>query len=315
MTVENRLAELDDALGDLPALSPETYLHAGRRARVRRRAASGVALASVALASVVGVSVTVPALLPGSGGSGDVAAPTPTPAPTPTYAPAQASVDRDELPPPPAADVEAVPGHRGVDTVTTTRIPGWAQEYGNHGPVAISPDGRLWIAPDAEVLQTVVDPLAGVEIDGEPVTQSFAVEASWNAPDDFGGDVAWVLIYRGAGGGTMGEMDQPGRWTRDFELWTDDVTARLQERPSVDERLVRLAGDGSGHLVAGAPGVRLVRQGEVSESLRAAEVRWEGRTWFVVVRPAGEPWYQAYEPEVSAPDFASFLDWAAEQYR
>src|SRR5690349_19732422 len=33
----------------------------------------------------------------------------------------------------------------------TDDIPGWAQEYGNHGPVSIYPNGDLWVAPDARL--------------------------------------------------------------------------------------------------------------------------------------------------------------------
>ena len=60
--------------------------------------------------------------------------------------------------PEPNNPLEAQDGLEGIDFFTTDDIPAWAQEYGNHGPVALSPQGRLWVAPDATVRRVVVDP-------------------------------------------------------------------------------------------------------------------------------------------------------------
>ena len=308
MNFETQLARrLDDALADLPALPPDDYLRRGQRARRRRRRAVGVA----ALA-VVALGASLSQLAPGGpeseveyAGPGSVEG-------TPSGM-HRASRDRDDVAPLPTTPVEAVTGLSGVDHFSTPDIPTWAQEYGNHGPVALAPDGRLWVAPDAEVLQTVVGPLAGTKVSGSPVTASYAVEVVFDPPAGFGGDVAWVLIYSDGDSGGVGEMDEPGRWTRDFEIWVDDVAAQVEGRPSFDERLVQVAAEGSDRLVAGRPACGSSSR-LTSATARGAEVRWDGRTWFVVVHPGGGRWYQAYEPSTSAPDFASFLDWAAEEY-
>ncbi len=189
-------------------------------------------------------------------------------------------------------------------------IPDWAQEYGNHGPAAIYPDGRLWVAPDARLIRSVDNPL---DIDDPTLVSSYAVEAEMD------GEVDWSFVYRDANG-VFGEMGQPGDWTNDFDVWISDVTSNLEHRPSLAERLVQFAGADSERLVAG-PGAVVVDQtpGVVLPNwqkhprIAVAEVTFEGRTWFVLAMgPAhGKPFYSAYEGSVvsasTVDGFVAFL--------
>ena len=303
---------LERALDDLPSVPAVVYLQAGRRVRRRRRVVTTLVVVPV-LALGAGVWVDQAGSDRGST-EGDVAKPGPS---APQFDPSDLGPDPDYLAPEPNNPVEAVVGLTGVDHFTTADIPDWAQEYGNHGPVALSPDGRLWVAPDATVRRTVVDPYVRGE-DG--VTASYAVEAEYDgAPDDMGTDVVWVIISTDGTGPGVGTMDEPGRWTDDFELWVDDVTAHLQGRPSFAERLVRLAGPESSELVPASPGVEILQQqpdpelGPESVSGKhsaAAEVTWAGERWYVLaVDPrSGDGWSDAHDTS-SQHDFASFLAW------
>lgn len=157
----------------------------------------------------------------------------------------------------------------------------------------------------------IVDPYTYGTADGAP---SIAVEARCTcAPEEMTDDVVWVWTSPSDGG----EMDIPGRATDDFELWVDGATASWQGRPSIAERYAHFAGDEGGRMVAGAPGVTLVRQepeadlgsGRVTHTRAgAAQVEYAGRTFYVVgVDPEdGAPWYQ-YWPGDTEPDFDSFL--------
>ena len=304
-------ALLERSLDDLPSVPASAYLREGRRVRRRRRA--------------VATAVVVPVLALGAGvlhqiGTGAGSAPAPEGdvatevLSAPPFDPSDLGPDPDYTAPEPNNPVEAVVGLDGVDHFTTADIPAWAQEYGNHGPVALTADGRLWVAPDATVRRTVVDPYVRGQ-DG--VTASYAVEAEYpGAPEDMSSDVVWVIVSTDGTGAGVGTMDEPGRWTDDFELWVDNETARVQGRPSFAERLVRFA-DASGELVPASEGVRIVQQ-EVDPDLgpgavaatraAAAEVTWAGRSWFVLaVDPrAGDAWFEAHEGR-SLPDLDAFL--------
>ncbi len=302
------LTRLDHELGDLPAAPAATYLLEGRRARRRRRVATAVAAPAAAAA----VLALVAAL--GAGGSGSEASLAQEPT-APPSAPQDPTIDYDADPafvaPEPNNPREAQDGLDGIDSYTTDEIPSWAEEYGHHGPVAISPEGRLWVAPDATVRRVVVDPFTY----GKPGdSTSYAVEAVCTcAPEEMPDDVVWVWISSD-GGGTM---EAPGWTTDDFELWVDAATAYAQGRPSLAERFAHFAGKESGRMVAGAPGVVLLHQkadadlgsGSVTHTRAgAAEVEYAGQTFYVVgVDPEeGAPWYQ-YWPGDAQPDFASFL--------
>ena len=291
-----------------PSVPAAVYLQEGRRVRRRRRVVTTlVVVPAVVLASAVVVDRI------GPDGSGVDAA---TPAPSaPAFDPSDLGPDPDYVAPEPNNPVEAVVGLTGVDHFTTTDIPDWAQEYGNHGPVALSPDGRLWVAPDATVRRTVVDPYVPGE-DG--ITASYAVEAEYaGAPDDMASDVVWVIIRTDGAGPGMGTMDEPGRWTDDFELWVDDATSQLQGRPSFAERLVTFAGPESSDLVPASAGVEIVHQQTDPElgpdsvaatRSAAAEVTWAGESWYVLaVDPRrGAPWFESDQGSLQ-PDFAAFL--------
>lgn len=201
-------------------------------------------------------------------------------------------------------------GTRIADSPSASAIPSWAQEYGEHGPVSIYPDGRLWVAPDARLIRTVENPL-GTE--HEDVISSYAVEAEMD------GEVDWVLVYRDSDDDAVfGEMGHPGEWTNDFEMWLDDVTAYTEDRQSVSEQLVHFAGDGSERLVAGAGAVLVDQTADVElpnwqthPGSAVAKVRFDGTTWFVLaMRTAkGKPFYSPYDASVvSATTIDGFLD-------
>jgi hypothetical protein len=285
MTLERDLApELDRSLSHLPSVPATTYLLAARRRQRRRRALTGVA-ASVVLA---GGLALVPTLLDDA------------PAPTPVATPGPGEGGGSLTPQP----VTGMPALDGVDAFTTDGIPEWAQEYGNHGPVAVAPDGRLWVAPGERVTRVIVDPYGAPD---SPEDRAYAVEATYE------GEQRWVVLP------APGLMEPPGLWTDDFELWTQDMVASVDGGPSFAERLVRYAGAGSDELVA-RRGVELVRQVSgidlgphtVNDPRNAvAEVRRAGATWFVLARVDGDgrPTYETYEPAVSAPDLDAFAAW------
>jgi hypothetical protein len=187
-------------------------------------------------------------------------------------------------------------------------IPAWAQEYGNHGPASIYPDGRLWIAPDARLIRSVdID----LQADRDDIVSAYAVEAETD------GEVDWSFVYR-IGDNVLGEMDDPGRWTNDFDVWIADQTSTLEHRPSLAERLVQFAGDDSERLVAG-PGAVVVDQNpdvvlpnwQRHPRIAVAQVTFEGRTWFVLAMgPAHDkPFYSAYEGAVvQASTLDGFVD-------
>ncbi len=319
MNTETELAhQLERSLDDLPTVPATTYLHQAKLVRRRRRAAAGLVAASVLVVASGGLMAVT---APGGDTPGDLATNTGRELVPVTMPSADLPADPDYPAPEPANPVEAVDGLAGVDSYSTTKVPSWAQEYGNHGPVAIAPDGRLWVAPEAVVRRTVVDPMAGTTLgDGTRVTESFAVEARFEDDDNLLGDVVWVLIYNSEDvPGSFGEMDEPGRWTDDFELWVDDVTSRPQGRPDFASRLVDFTDDSSDVLVP-RDGVQVVRQLDGVElgptwakhpRSSVAEVRWAGKTWFVLAQGPrnGSPFFDAYDPGLSAPDLEGFVTW------
>jgi hypothetical protein len=271
MDLDTELArELERAIPHLPTAPASALLTAGRRARRRRNAFAGVAAVAV-LALGTGAAVSA---LSGSDPNG---------------------ADGTHVADTPSAGVGA--------------IPEWAQEYGNHGPVSIYPDGRLWVAPDARLIRSVENPL---DTDDDDVVSSYAAEAEMD------GEVEWSFVYR-TSDGVFGQMDDPGRWTNDFDVWIADQTADLEHRPSLAERLVQFADDDSERLVAG-PGAVVVDQNpdvvlpnwQRHPRIAVAQVTFEGRTWFVLAMgPAHDkPFYSAFEGSVvQAATLEGFLDW------
>ena len=275
MNLDTHLArDLERAIPQLPAAPATAYLTAGRRARLRRRAFVGVA--GAAAIALTGGAVT----LAGGGTATDPAGP--------------------------ATSATAAPDPGA--------IPDWAQEYGNHGPVSIDPDGELWVAPDARLIRSVEIPASSFRQDD--VVSAFVAEA------EFEGEVWWSFVVRTSTSpknGTQGFMEPADDWTTDFDVWADYATAADQGRPRFKDRLVRFA-DGTSEQLVARTGAEIVDQvdGVVLPSTleghprsSVAEVTYSGRTWFVLAQGprAGAPFYSPYQAEVvSASDIHGFLD-------
>ena len=293
MNPPTRLAPaLEERLTGLPGLPADHYLAAGRRAvRRRRRRRTAGAGVLVAVVTTVGFGLS-----PGGGPDTAVERPPLVAASTATGGPTLSSL-------------RVEPGVGDIDSFTTSAIPAWASEYGNHGPAAIAPDGRLWIAPDATVVRTVAEPL---EADAG-VAHSYAVEA------EFEGGRAWSFVYQEVGvPGSLGQMDDPGRWTVDFALWAEDQAAGVEGEPSFAERLASFADERSPELVPG-PGASIVRQVEdvplPGRPLRArqvaAQLLVDGQTWFVLAVGKRDvvDYYEAYDAaSAGADDLDGFVD-------
>jgi hypothetical protein len=265
--------ELDRAIPHpAPGASPAAYLVLGRRSRRRRLA--GATVAGVAVLAVGGGAALGFLDLP-PGTTGGTPAATPHPEPDP--------------------------------------IPAWAQEHGNHGPVSIAPDGDLWVAPDARLVRSVEVPASSFpDLD---VVSAYAVEAETD------GETWWSFVFRtshSAEDRAAGLMEPADEWTTDFDVWVDYVTADLQGRQRFSERLVRFAGGSSDRLVA-RPGAEVVDQTsdvavpgwESHPRSSVAEVRYDGRTWFVVAQGprSGRPFYSPFQAEaVGSSDIEEFLD-------
>ncbi len=313
MTPATRLrTALDDRLDGLPSVPPQHYLVAGRAAGRRRRQRRVGAAAGLVIAGVLAAGQALPL------GDG------------PQHArerdPNVASVTAD-----PVASLSSLrvePGVGGIDSYTTDDIPEWATEYGNHGPAAIAPDGRLWIAPEATVVRSIDEPF-GDAGRAAGVSHSYAVEVRWERPDSGRGEVdgdgelgkdglVWSFVFQQSGvTGTFGELASPELWTADFAVWAEDKAANFLGHPRFAEGLARFAGDRSAELVPGA-GVEIVRQttafatGDLQQHARqaAAEVEIAGQTWFVLAmgKESRGGFYAAYDvTSVGASDFDGFL--------
>ena len=223
------------------------------------------------------------------------------------------------------SSLQVEPGMGDIDSYTTDDIPDWATEYGNHGPAAIAPDGRLWIAPEATVVRSIDEPIGDAGT-AAGISHSYAVEVRWESPDDDRGvgvelgtdGLVWSFVYQLRGQtGTFGELDSPDRWTADFAVWADDKTAASLNRPGFADGLAHFADDRSAELVPGA-GVEIVRQTTDVDPdgwphyarETAAEVRIGGQTWFVLAggKSSGHAFYEAYdESAAGASDLDGFV--------
>ena len=315
---------LDSELDGLPSVPASTYLIQGRRRRRRRRT---LRVAAAASAAAVVALTAVQVLAPGD--SARVAQEGPT-APQVERPDAAETVDPIEGPEPidparltdpdfvapePNNPVEAVEGLGSVDSFTTDEVPEWAQELDSNGPVALTADGRLWVAPGATVRRIVADPYPRGE---RGVTASYAVEADYpDAPYHSAGDIVWVVISTDGSGPGWGTMDDPGRWTDDFELWVDNETSADQGRPSFSDRLLRFADDSTSAVVPGARGVRIVTEQRDPDlgpdfvphrRATVAEVSTGGERWWVVAVDPGDggPWTMAFQGD-RADDLDGFV--------
>ncbi len=194
-------------------------------------------------------------------------------------------------------------------------IPSWAQEYGNHGPISIYPNGDLWVAPEARLLRKIEIPASAYL--PKTVTVAYAAES------EFEGEVWWTYVVRTSDSPDdkpMGIMEEAGAWTTDFDLWADYASAADQGRTRFSERLVRFADRSSERLVALA-GAEIVEQTDELPDLPAfenhprrsiAEVSYLGKTWFVFANGprSGVPFYMTYQAEaVTVTDLEGFLDY------
>ncbi len=308
MSVDTRVARaLDERLDGLTPVPPEHYLAAGRVARRRRhQRRAGGALGLV----VAGVLVATQTW---SGGAG--------PQTAREYRPATAASE-GAVEPPSLSDLPVDAGLGDIDSFTTDSAPEWAQEYGNHGPASIAPDGRLWVAPEAAVVRSIADPV-GPGSAAAGVAHSYALEVRWQRPGvEVGkeGLVWWYGFQDEGSPATMGSLDAPDRWTSDFALWAANEAAAQLGEPSFPDRLVRFEDDRSAVLVP-LPGVEIVRQatdvdtGDLEQYARrsAAEVLVGGQTYFVLAngRRVGQAFYMPYEASVSAPDLPGFLTYVS----
>jgi hypothetical protein len=274
MNLDTDLAqELDRAIPHLPAAPATAYLTSGRRARRRRRAYAGVAGVAV-LALTGGATVSL-------------------------------------LDDPSATTVIGGPATSspGLDD----QIPSWAQEYGNHGPVSIYPDGELWVAPDARLIRSVEIPANSFE---EDMVSAYAAEA------EIDGQVWWSFVFRTSHSPSdrpAGQMELAREWTTDFDVWVDYITADMQGRQRFSERLVEFA-DGSSERLVARPGAQIIDQTddvvlpnwENHPRTSVAKVTYADRTWFVIASGprSGQPFYTPFQAEVvSASNIDGFLDY------
>jgi hypothetical protein len=307
MNADILIREALDGLADqLPTVPAHRYVEAGRAAhRTRRRR------------RVAGAAWLVAGVVLAGGALNQLTATSPTAEDQTGFSVSPGQVNESVL-----SHLSIQAGVGDIDSFTTDDIPEWAQEHGHHGPVAIAPDGRLWIAPDAEVVRTVDDPYgdAGREIG---IARSFAVETRWDNPRNSSGagGLAWSFLFQDSGSTfTQGTMDDPNRYTTDFGLWAQDQTAYRLKQAGSGQRLVHFASATSDVLEPGAD-VEIVQQTPVARvgSRRqfprqvAAEVRIAGETWFVLAsgERTGREVYEPYEPALSSPDFTGFLNFVS----
>ncbi|QIK67706.1 hypothetical protein G7072_16325 [Nocardioides sp. HDW12B] len=285
-------AAIDASFGDGPAPAPlDELLLAGRRARRRRtttRAAVG-GLVAAGVLTVAAVSVGSWDLTGASGadGGGDFAT---SPSGAPTPAP-------DEAGPTPS------------DGVTTEPPPLPAgQELG----LTFGPDGALRADEGTVVVRRLVDPVGLTGIGGARRTFALEVERA--------GKRFWVIAQWYGDAGEMISADPAGQGFDRFEDW---LAHRSDAMLADADPFVVLQADGS---LRPADGVELLAQKQdlgfgprfsgPQDRTAAAEVRADGRRWYVLVRDdaSSQPDYITVDPRTSAATFEGFLLEAAETY-
>ncbi len=270
-------AALDASFGDGPAPAPlDGLLLAGHRAR-RRRTATRAAVGGLVAAGVLAVaSVSV--------GSWDLTG---------------------------AAGVD-----EGVATTPTTTPPGEMPEppplvVEHDLGLSFGPDGELRASDDLLVVRRMVDPVGLAWIGGAQRTYALVVERD--------GERFWV-IAQWYGDGEMISADPAGEGFDRFEDWlAHRGDAMLDEA----DPLVSMQAGGS---LRPADGVELLAQetdldlgprfAGPQDRTAAAEVRVDGRRWYVLARDgaSGPPDYVTIDPRTSAATFEGFLVEAAETY-
>ena len=255
---------LDASFGDGPALpAPLDRLAAGHRSLRRRRRAG------VAGSAVVAVVVVASFAVLGPGGTGPQGADPVSPAPS--LAPPSASTAQDEAR---KAELDLL-AREAAQHAEQVRM---AQLVSTEFPAALDVvDGTLVVKDGWRVTKRVEEPLGY-----QPPKKSLGVVVT------DGDQVRWMLLTIDRDGGSA-SADDAGKGYSRFEDWLASMVA-LQGGPAQDP-LVEVAPDDR---VLPAPGTTLVDvqeidviEGYTSPGDRVAEVRRDGRTWFVVIRGHG----------------------------
>jgi hypothetical protein len=254
---------LEASFGDGPAQpTPVDRLTAGRTA-LRRRRFAGVAGSAAAVAVVLGGV----ALL-GSGTSGPETA-------EPVAPPTASERTIDE------AQLEASLDRLAALAQVRARHVRSQQLVSDQFPAALDDDGTLVVKDGWRVAQQVPEPV-GLE----PPEASLGVVAT------DGQRTRWMLLTLELVKGRMSagaSADEPGKGYSRFEEWLASMVA-ISGGPQ-PEALVTVSADDQ---VQAGPGSTLVSvqvidviEGYTSPGDRVAEVRRDGRAWFVVIRGHG----------------------------
>ncbi len=274
-------AAIDASFGDGPTPPPlDGLLLAGRRAR-RRRTATRAAIGGAAAAGVLAVVAV-------SVGSWDVAG--------------SAGVDGGVATTPSTGSAEPPPG----EMPEPPPLP-----LGQRLGLSFDTQGELVVAADTVVVRRLVDPVGLTGIDGAKRTFALVVEREQKR--------FWV-VAQWYGDGEMISSDPAGKGFARFEDW---LAHRSDAMLGEADPLVALQTDGS---LRPAEGVELLAQERdlgfgqrfagPEDRTAAAEVRADGRRWYVLVRDGagGPPDYITLDPRASAATFEAFLVEAAATY-
>jgi hypothetical protein len=296
---------LDSSFGAGPdgLPTPAERLTAGRQA-LRSRHHAGIAGAVLAVVAAVGVGVTVSGSL---GGDSD------TDGPTPPLATSGTTATPSTPAPPSTTDQQAA----------LDRLKRKAQQQAqlveqrlvsNQFPASFGPRGQLVVKDGWRITQRVEEPV-GLQ----------PPEASLGVVVTDGRQTRWMLLMLtretdGHGNpiddlGASASADDPGKAYSRFEDWLASQVA-LQDGVHPDASDALLVVDDT-DVLRPSPGAELrevrampVVDGYTTSGDRMAEVRRDGRTWFVLVRGHGaEAEVIPVDAEVlSEPTFAAFVE-------
>jgi hypothetical protein len=277
--------------GGLP--TPADRLAVGRRALRRRRRVT-VAATSVAVVAAVGLGAALAGAAGGHGADG----------PPPPIATNRATAKPSATPSSPsnAADAAATKrrkAHRLDQRLVSAQF-----------PASYTPDGRIVVKDGWAIAKRVDEPMGYL-----PPERSAGVVVT------DGPHIRWMLLtlQREVDGqgkaldelGPMASADDPGKGYARFEDWLASMVelnggARTAPLVTVDAADRIRPGSGA-ELVATRPAP--VINGYTSDGDRMAEVRRDGRTWFVVLRGHGRD-AEAIPVDaalLAAPTFAAFV--------
>lgn len=294
--------EIERSFGDGPPTEDlDLLLETGRAAVRRRRVVEGGSLLLVAAA------LTVAALLSTGNGAGRTS---PDPAGQPRATQAAEPSTSPETP--------VVPDGSHPDVITTVD-----PDLPADSPVSIEPDGTVGVRPGVDIVTTIAQPF-----DDKSLTASAALEYTWR------GTRYWFVGYVQEGGG--GTSVQPVLSTMSFRAWireqrpihgsaTDVAPDAGRDWPGrVDLDLVVFQGDTQ--RLAPLPGVTILQQrahpdlpdsfATADDRSAVAEVRFEGRRWYVLARSAAGsgPQFIAVSAGKGGDTLEEFLILAEERY-